>query len=110
MAPTDTTRRANDTREIDSDTRAVARVEASAGASDRAPLYVDSVLHELRQVVARARCPAHDCGPTLTVDFASRDEGSLNVIAHNCCPRLDKIVARALRVYPLFRLQISSTT
>lgn len=81
-----------------------ARIEASPGAADRAPHYVDSVLHELRQVVARARCPVHHGGPALTVDFGSRDAGTLDVVSHNCCPRLDEVVARALRVYPLFRL------
>ena len=84
-----------------------ARVEASPSAKDRSPDYVDGVLHELHQAVARARCPVHDCGPALTVDFGSRDQGSLNVIARNCCPALDAVVARALRVYPLFRLTSS---
>jgi len=90
----------------DSAEHAIVRIEASPGAADRAPQYVDSVLHELRQVVARARCPVHDCAPSLTVDFAREGAGTLDVIAHNCCPRLDELVARALRVYPLFRFVV----
>ena len=80
------------------------RIEASPAAVDRAPQYVDSVLQELRQVVARARCPVHGCGPELTVDFGSGAQEGLLVIPHNCCPSLDQLVARVLRVYPLFRL------
>jgi hypothetical protein len=104
MAPANTTRSTTPPPAAEPAKLAGARIEASPGAIDRIPDYVDGVLHELRQVVARARCPVHGCGPVLTVDFGSRDEGSLNVIPHNCCPMLDEVVGRALRVYPLFRL------
>lgn len=99
MNSTDTPRNAIESRD-----GAVARIEASSDGLDR-PQYVDSVLHELRQVVGRARCPVHRCGPALTVDFHSTNQGGLKVIARNCCPMLDEVVARALRVYPLFRLE-----
>lgn len=105
MTPTNTTS-STFRSSVESGKDSMVRVEASAGAMDRAPQYVDSVIHELRQAVARARCPVHDCGAALTVDFGSRDQGSLKVVAHNCCPILDEMVARALRVYPLFRLQV----
>lgn len=106
MASTDTTPGTPRTTS-ESGKHALVHVEASPGAMDRAPQYVESVLHELRQVVARARCPVHGSGPALTVDFGSGDQGSLDVIAHNCCSMLDEVVARALRVYPLFRLQVT---
>jgi hypothetical protein len=105
MAPTDGTRDTIRPTTLSSDRYPIIRIDASPGAKDRAPLYVDSVLQELRQVVARARCPVHDCGPALTVDFGSGSQESLLVIPHNCCPTLDELVARALRVYPLFHFQ-----
>jgi hypothetical protein len=62
------------------------------------------MLGELRHVLAGTRCPVHDCGPSLTVDFSSEDAGTLDVIAHNCCTTLDDVVTRALRGSPIFRL------
>ena len=88
----------------DSGEHAAVRIEASPNSVNRPPQYVDSVLHELRQAVARARCPVHDCRPALAIDFTSSEVGTLDVIPHNCCPKLDQVVARALWVYPLFRL------
>ena len=104
MAPTDETHGTIRPTTLATDKHPIVRIEASPGAADRAPQYVDSVLQELRQVVVRARCPVHGCGPVLTVDFGSGARQSLLVIPHNCCPSLDELVARALRVYPLFRL------
>ena len=104
MAPTDETRATIRPKALASDKHPVVRIEASPGATDRAPQYVDSVLQELRQVVVRARCPVHGCGPVLTVDFGSGAQESLRVTPNNCCSTLDELVARALRVYPLFRL------
>lgn len=88
----------------DSGDYAVVQIEASAGAADHAPHYVKSVIRELRQVVTGARCPVHDCGPSLVVDFGSGDAGTLDVIAHNCCPKLDELVAAELRKSPVFCL------
>ena len=82
----------------------IVQIEASYGAADHAPHYVESVIRELRQVVSSARCPVHDCGPSLIVDFGSGDGGTLDVIAHNCCPKLDDLIACALRGSPIFRL------
>jgi len=104
MAPTDETRDAIRPKALASEKHSVVRIEASPGARDRAPQYVDSVLQELQQIVARARCPVHDCRPVLTVDFGSGAHENLLVTPHNCCSTLDELVARALRVYPLFRL------
>src|SRR5436190_24280805 len=83
---------------------AIVQIEASPGAADHAPHYVESVIRELRQVVSGTRCPLHGCGPSLMVDFGSGDAGTLDVIAHNCCPKLDELVADALRESPVFRL------
>ena len=83
---------------------AIVRIEASPGAADHAPHYVESVLRELRHVLAGARCPAHDCAPSLTVNFGCEDAGTLDVVAHNCCSRLDDVVDVALRCSPVFRL------
>jgi hypothetical protein len=110
MAPTDETRDTIRPTTLAPEKHSIIRIEASPGAADRAPQYVDSVLQELRQVVVRARCPVHDCGPVLTVDFGSGAQESLLVIPRNCCSTLDELVARALRVYPLFRLQTSRST
>jgi hypothetical protein len=88
----------------DSGEHAAVRIEASPISDNRSPQYVDSVLHELRQAVARARCPVHYCRPALAIDFSSSNAGALDVTAHNCCSKLDEMVARALWVYPLFRL------
>lgn len=110
MTPTDETRSTIRPKTLASDKPPIVRVKASPGAMDRAPHYVESVLHELRQVIARARCPVHECGPVLTVDFGSGAQENLVVVPHNCCPTLDELVARALRVYPLFRLQTSRST
>ena len=105
MAPPDGTPDTIRPKTLASDKHTTVRIEASPGARDRAPQYVDSVLQELRQIVARAKCPVHGCGPALTVDFGSGARESLLVIPHHCCPTLDEMVARALRVYPLFRLR-----
>jgi hypothetical protein len=110
MTPTDETRDTIRPATLTSDKYAIVTIEASPGARDRAPQYVDSVLQELRQIVARARCPSHGCGPTLTVDFGSGAQESLLVVPHNCCATLDEVVARALRVYPLFHLQRPEST
>ena len=76
---------------------------------DRTPQYVESVIHELRQIVIRVVCPVHDCGPSLTVDFAPTEHGGLDVTQQNCCPRLDEMVARAMWVYPLFHVRSSDS-
>ena len=80
MAPTDETRGTIRPTTLASDKHSMVRIEASPGAADRAPQYVDSVLQELRQIVVRARCPVHGCGPVLTVDFGSGAQESLLVI------------------------------
>lgn len=81
-----------------------AQIEVSPGAIDHAPRYVERVLGELRSVVAGIRCPAHDCGPSLTVDFGCEDTETVDVIAHDCCPALDDLVSKALAGSLLFRL------
>ena len=88
----------------DSGEYAIVQIEASPGAADHAPHHVESVIRELRDVVSGARCPVHDCGPSLVVDFGAGDAGTLDVIAHNCCPKLDELVAKTLRESPVFRL------
>lgn len=88
----------------DSGEYAIVQIEASPGAADHAPHYVESVIRELRDVVSGARCPVHECGPSLVVDFGAGDAGTLDVIAHNCCSKLDEFVAEALRESPVFRL------
>jgi hypothetical protein len=80
------------------------QIEVSPGVADHAPRYVERVLAELRSLVAGARCPIHGCGSSLTVDLSSEQIGTLDVVAHNCCPRLDDVVSRALRGTALFRL------
>ena len=88
----------------DSREYAIAQIETSPGAADHAPHYVESVIRELRQAVSGARCPVHDCGPSLVVDFGSGDAGTVDVIAHNCCTKLDELLAEALRESAVFRL------
>jgi hypothetical protein len=84
---------------------AVVHVEASLGAADHAPRYVESVLRELRHVLAGVRCPEHDCGPSLVVDFGAEHISGLDVVPHNCCTGLDLMIAARLRESPVFRLK-----
>jgi len=82
------------------------QIDVSPDVADLAPRYVERVLGELRSAVAGVRCPIHECGPALTVDLSSEHIGTLDVVAHNCCAKLDDIVSNALRGTALLRLML----
>jgi hypothetical protein len=71
-----------------------------------APRYVQSVVSELHAAVAGLRCPEHGTAPALTADFGTEDFAVVDVVPHDCCLKLDELVARALRRSPIFRVML----
>jgi len=90
----------------DSGEFACEQIDVAPELADHAPRYVERVLGELRTAVAGLRCPVHDCGPSLTLDFGFDDAGTLDVVGHNCCAKLDEVVSNVLGGIPLFRLMV----
>ena len=83
---------------------AVAQIEIAPGSGEHAPHYVESVVAELRAAVASLHCPEHGAAPALTVDFGTDDAGTVAVVRHDCCAKLDDLVATTLRDSPIFRV------
>ena len=81
---------------------ATEQIELLPETADHTTRYVEHVLGELRSVVAGAGCPVHDCGPSLIVDLGSDDAGTVDIVAHNCCAKLDDVVSERLRRGPIF--------
>jgi hypothetical protein len=83
---------------------AAVQIEVAPGAGDHAPHYVKRVVSELHTAVASVTCPEHGAAPALTVDFGTEDVGTVVVIPHDCCTKLDELVARALAGTPVFKV------
>jgi hypothetical protein len=83
---------------------AVVRIEVTPNDGPHAPRYVESIVAELRGIVAGLRCGDHGTAPALTVKFGNEDDAIVAVVPHDCCPQLDDLVADALRGSPIFRL------
>jgi hypothetical protein len=83
---------------------AAVQIEVSPSEEPQAPRYIESVVGELRGILAGLRCAAHGTAPALTVDFGHDEDATVIVVPHDCCPQLDDLVADALRGSPIFRL------
>ena len=82
----------------------VVQIEVDPSARRLAPRYVESVIEELRALLAGLQCPDHFGAATVHVAFGTEDDPTVAVLPHDCCPRLDELLAHALRGSPIFRL------
>ena len=84
----------------------VLQLEVSPRARQLAPKYVESVTAELRFTLGAIRCPTHGFAPALHLDFGPEDDPIVVVVSHDCCARLDALVARSLAGSPIFRFML----
>ena len=84
----------------------VVQIEVDPNARHLAPHYVESVIEELRGLLAGLQCPDHGVAPAVHVEFGSDDDAAVAVVPHDCCPRLHQLIAHALRGVPIFRLVV----
>jgi hypothetical protein len=83
---------------------AIVQIEVAPGGAPQAPRYVQSVVDDLRGILAGLRCPDHDTAPAVTVAFGTDDDATVSVVLHDCCQQLDELMVAALRHSPIFRV------
>jgi hypothetical protein len=88
----------------ESSEHAVARIHVGLSEQELAPRLVESVLTELRVLIAGLECPDHHAAPVVHVELGSEDRATAAVMPANCCAVLDEHLAQVLRGSPIFRL------